>query len=125
MCENSSLIGEISSPAGAYARAHGLAKEVVALGAVKYGTKEYAIQTISRQHMLGSFLKKVFYGQPATIHLHLFHRLCDALENLNDLQEKRIERNRYILNRVRNRDAGPERIVAIHQKFNNRNAAAT
>ena len=122
--EESSRIREISSPQGAYEWAHRLAKEVVVLGSIEFGSKEITIDRLTAKYGLGSFLRKVFYGEPATIHLHLYHRLCNALEDMNERQQRRIEHNKYILRQMRKQDADPTGIAPITNQYAERTIAA-
>ena len=106
---------DLKTTAGAYAASHNIAVEVVALGQIVHRTKGTAIHRISRKYKLGSFLKKVFHGEPATVHLHLYHRLCTALEDLNAEQVKRISDNDKLLARLRGHDAAHKITRSVDQ----------
>lgn len=103
--EDVSQIREPFSQDSAYEAARSVARRVVSIGATIHGTKGAAIDRISRKYSMGSFLKKVYQGEPATIHLHLYDRLCLALEELNNVQRQQVSENQELLRELRGRNA--------------------
>jgi len=109
MSGKSSGIMGILSEAAAHAEVRGLAEEVVRLGVAEYGNKKSAIGKISSEFGLGRWLRAVFHGERPTIHLHLYARLCGALEELNERQRERVNHNDEILKMLRNGNAAYSR----------------
>lgn len=103
--EMPSLLSEISSPGQAYEAARMLSRRVVEAATPIYGTKGAAIDRVSRHYKLGTFLKKVFHGERASVHLHHYAALCNALEELVEQQRRRAESNEQLLKRLRGEDA--------------------
>jgi len=84
---------DLTSPNGAYERAHSLARKAVGLERVKSGYVGVAIESLSAKGNFGSWLRDLFHRKKVTIHLHYYERL---LVIVADLVEKDRKRNEHI-----------------------------
>lgn len=69
---------DLSSPRGARAYAEHLARQTVLAAQADAGTKEAAIHGTARRYRLGSFLRKLWKGEPCALHLDKMIRLQRA-----------------------------------------------
>lgn len=90
------IIGQIStnlsSPIEAYETARTLAKTAVVLEQFERGTKAAAIASLTRKGRFGSWLLKLHKGHTVSIHLHLYIRLVEIVEQL--AAKSRVEADR-------------------------------
>lgn len=82
----------LSSPFEAYETARKLAKTAVLLEQFDMGTKAAAIESLTRKGRFGSWLLKLHKGHTVSIHLHLYIRLVEIVEQL--AAKSRVEADR-------------------------------
>jgi hypothetical protein len=79
---------DLSSPKGARAYAEHLARETVMAAQADAGTKDAAIHGTARRYKLGSFLRKLWKGEPCALHLDKIIRLerahADAVRSIRE-----------------------------------------
>ncbi|MCW5695820.1 MAG: hypothetical protein KIS96_03685 [Bauldia sp.] len=86
------------SPAGALADARAVAERTIRLTTRTAGTKEAAVYSLTRRYGLGSWLKRLARGDTKIrIDLHLYRRLCRALEEAVKEEERRLAHDRRVL----------------------------
>lgn len=72
----------LSSPSEAYETARNLVKTAVSLEQVEKGTKSAAIASLTKKGRFGSWLLKLHKGHSVSVHLHLYVRLVELVEQL-------------------------------------------
>ncbi|MCW5697330.1 MAG: hypothetical protein KIS96_11445 [Bauldia sp.] len=98
MSEFSSNFDGPLSPAGSLADARAVADRTIRLTARTAGTKEAAVYSLSRRYGFGSWLKRLARGDSKIrIDLHLYRRLCRALEEAIKEEERRLAHDRRVL----------------------------
>lgn len=72
----------LSMPGTAYETTRNLVKKAVSMQQVSSGTKSAAIDQLTRKGQFGSWLLKLHKGHNVSIHLHLYVRLVEIVEQL-------------------------------------------
>lgn len=82
----------LSSPNAAYENARELARKAVEMERLNKGTKAAAIESLTRRGRFGSWLLKLHKGHSVSVHLHLYVRLVEIVENLAASTRKEADR---------------------------------
>ncbi len=82
---------DLTSPGGAYERAHSLAREAVSLEKMKSGYVGTAIENLTIEGNFGSWLRDLFHRKKVTIHLHYYERLVRIVEVRAALSRRQID----------------------------------
>lgn len=101
------------SPVGALEEARSVAERAVKLTSRTVGTKEAAVYSISRRYGLGAWLKRLTRGDKVTLHVHLYRRLCRALEEAIREEERRLAHDRKVLAAIEASHAAPETSLPV------------
>ena len=96
MREKISLIGDLQCPKKAYDTAKSLASMAVENQAVMSGTKDKAITDLTSRYGFQSFLRKLHRGEKVSLHVHLYVRLCQAVEETAASLERKIAHDRLM-----------------------------
>ncbi len=99
------LFRDLSCPNRAREAALDLANRAISNQEVLSGSRTKAIDDLSEQYGFQSFLKKLTKGQGVSLHLHLYVRLCQAVEETADRLERKIEHDRMISRAARGEHA--------------------
>lgn len=96
---------DLTSPDGAQVHCRELARRAVDLTVVRAKTKDAAIFSLSRRYRFGSWLGKLHRGQKVTLHLHLYERLCRAVEDAARELERQVEHDQALIEQIRGKHA--------------------
>lgn len=99
------LFRDLSCPNLAREAALDLANRAISNQEVLSGSRTRAIDDLSEAYGFQSFLKKLIKGQGVSLHLHLYVRLCQAVEDTADRLERKIEHDRLISRAARGEHA--------------------
>lgn len=71
---------DLTSPSGAYERAHDLCQKAVMIEKMSVGYVGAAIENLTAEGNFGSWLRDLFHRKKVTIHLHYYERLVCIVE---------------------------------------------